>query len=105
MDDVVLTTTRPDLSYATKQLSQFMSDPKDIHLQAAHTVLCYIKSLVGAGIFFLLSLIYILDVLLIQIIGPVALILTDLSLIRCVLGFFSYSLEGQWEPWQNIIMP
>ena len=47
-----LTATRPYLSYATQQLSQFISDPRDIHLQAAHRVLRYIKSSPGAGLFF-----------------------------------------------------
>ena len=46
-----LTTTRPDISFVTQQLSQFLADPKDIHLQAAHRVLRYIKSSPGAGIF------------------------------------------------------
>ncbi|XP_028807214.1 uncharacterized protein LOC114761932 [Neltuma alba] len=46
-----LTTTRPDLSFATQQLSQFMSTPRDTHLQAAHRVLRYIKSSPGAGPF------------------------------------------------------
>ncbi|XP_028806858.1 uncharacterized protein LOC114761610 [Neltuma alba] len=47
-----LTTTRPNLSFVTQQLSQFMSAPRDTHLQAAHRVLRYIKSSPGAGLFF-----------------------------------------------------
>lgn len=34
-----LTTTRPDISFAAQQLSQFMANPTDLHLQAAHHVL------------------------------------------------------------------
>lgn len=31
-----LSSTRPDLSFATYHLSQFLSDPRDIHMQAAY---------------------------------------------------------------------
>ena len=34
-----LTITRPDLSYAIQTLSQFMSNPHTMHLQAAERVL------------------------------------------------------------------
>ncbi|XP_028782965.1 uncharacterized protein LOC114739076 [Neltuma alba] len=50
-----LTTTRPDPSFATQQLSQFMSDPRDIHLQAAHRVLTYLKSSPAASLFLSLT--------------------------------------------------
>lgn len=45
-----LTITRPDITFAVHQLSQFISAPSDIHLQAAHKVLRYIKSNPGQGI-------------------------------------------------------
>ncbi|XP_031096897.1 uncharacterized protein LOC116001147 [Ipomoea triloba] len=47
-----LTITRPDISYAIQQLSQFLDCPTDIHLQAAHRVLRYLKAALGQGLFF-----------------------------------------------------
>ena len=38
-----LTTTRPDIAFATQQLSQFMSKPTRSHLDAAIRVLKYMK--------------------------------------------------------------
>jgi len=47
-----LTTTRPDISFATQQLSQFMSKPTRSHLAAAMRVLKYLKGHPGHGLFF-----------------------------------------------------
>jgi len=47
-----LTTTRPDIAYATHQLSQFMASPTIIHYQAALRVLRYLKRSLGRGLFF-----------------------------------------------------
>ncbi|XP_019176196.1 PREDICTED: uncharacterized protein LOC109171600 [Ipomoea nil] len=47
-----LAITRPDISFATQQLSQFLDKPTHLHLQAAHGVLRYIKSAPGQGLFF-----------------------------------------------------
>ncbi|KAJ8773867.1 hypothetical protein K2173_008330 [Erythroxylum novogranatense] len=47
-----LTTTRPDISFAVQQLSQFMTSPTTSHLQAAHRVLRYLKQSPGQGLFF-----------------------------------------------------
>ncbi|KAL2335001.1 hypothetical protein Fmac_016214 [Flemingia macrophylla] len=47
-----LTTTRPDISYAVQQLSQFVSKPLDIHYQAATRVLRYLKGSPGRGLFY-----------------------------------------------------
>ncbi|XP_019168355.1 PREDICTED: uncharacterized protein LOC109164056 [Ipomoea nil] len=47
-----LTITRPDISYAVQQLSQFLDCPTDLHMQAAHSVLRYIKGAPGQGLFF-----------------------------------------------------
>lgn len=47
-----LTITRPDVTYAVNRLSQFVSKPKDLHLQAAHKVLQYIKNDPGQGLLF-----------------------------------------------------
>jgi len=47
-----LTTTRPDISFATQQLSQFMSKPTRSHLAAAMRVIKYLKGRPGQGLFF-----------------------------------------------------
>lgn len=47
-----LTITRLDISFATQQLSQFLDYPTDVHLQAAHRVLRYIKATPAQGLFF-----------------------------------------------------
>ncbi|XP_020979247.1 uncharacterized protein LOC107642837 [Arachis ipaensis] len=47
-----LTTTRPDITYATQQLSQFMVSPTESHFCAANRVLRYLKSNPGRGLFF-----------------------------------------------------
>ena len=47
---VYLTITRPDLSFAIQNLSQFMSAPRTEHMSAAHRVLRYIKGAPGYGI-------------------------------------------------------
>ncbi|XP_021974345.1 secreted RxLR effector protein 161-like [Helianthus annuus] len=45
-----LQATRPDITYAVNVLSQFVSDPRQNHLNAAHRVLRYLKATVGQGI-------------------------------------------------------
>ena len=47
-----LTTTRPDIAFATQQLSQFLAAPTDVHLKGAHRVLRYLKSTPSKGLFF-----------------------------------------------------
>ncbi|XP_019160477.1 PREDICTED: uncharacterized protein LOC109157051 [Ipomoea nil] len=47
-----LTATRPDITFAVQQLSQFIDAPTDKHLSAAHRVLRYIKKSPGHGIFY-----------------------------------------------------
>ncbi|XP_019159680.1 PREDICTED: uncharacterized protein LOC109156283 [Ipomoea nil] len=47
-----LTITRPNISYATQQLSQFLDCPTNIHMQAAHRIIRYIKAALGQGLFF-----------------------------------------------------
>ncbi|CAA7015607.1 unnamed protein product [Microthlaspi erraticum] len=47
-----LTITRPDITFAVHQLSQFLSAPTNTHLQAAHKVLRYLKNNPGQGLMF-----------------------------------------------------
>ena len=47
-----MTTTRPDIAFATQQLSQFMSSPTETHYKAALIVLRYLKRSPGRGLFF-----------------------------------------------------
>ncbi|GKE69504.1 uncharacterized mitochondrial protein-like protein [Tanacetum coccineum] len=44
--------TRPDISYAVQHLSQFVSAPKDAHVQAAMHLLRYLKGIVPKGLFY-----------------------------------------------------
>lgn len=47
-----LTTTKPDITFAVQQLSQFIGSPTQIHLVAVHKVLRFFKSALGKGLFF-----------------------------------------------------
>ncbi|PNX75793.1 retrovirus-related Pol polyprotein from transposon TNT 1-94 [Trifolium pratense] len=47
-----LTTTRPDISFATQQLSQFLSSPTITHYDTACRVVRYLKGTPGRGLFF-----------------------------------------------------
>lgn len=47
-----LTTTRPNISFAVQQLSQFLGRPTNFHLAAAGRILRYIKKNPGQGLFF-----------------------------------------------------
>ncbi|CAM8950535.1 unnamed protein product [Rhodiola kirilowii] len=49
---IYLTITRPDLAFAVHTLSQFMANPTEDHLKAAHRLLRYIKLAPAQGIFF-----------------------------------------------------
>lgn len=49
---IYLTTTRPDLSYAVQQLSQYMTGPTSTHCDAALRVLWYVKGCLALGLFF-----------------------------------------------------
>ena len=49
---IYLTTTRPDISYAVNQLSQFLSSPTTIQQRAALRVLKYVKGTPGLGLLF-----------------------------------------------------
>jgi hypothetical protein len=43
--------TRPNLSYTVQALSQFISNPHTMHLQAVEKVLRYLKATPGQGLF------------------------------------------------------
>ena len=49
---IYLNTTRPDITFITQQLSQFLSKPTQTHYTAALRVLKYLKGSPGKGIFF-----------------------------------------------------
>ena len=44
------TNTRPDICFAVNTLSQFLTDPRQVHLIAAKHVLRYLKGTVDHGI-------------------------------------------------------
>ncbi|GJU07479.1 putative RNA-directed DNA polymerase [Tanacetum coccineum] len=45
-----LQVTRPDIAYSVSILSQFVGDPRSIHMEAANRVLRYLKTTIGQGI-------------------------------------------------------
>ncbi|GAA0143493.1 transmembrane signal receptor [Lithospermum erythrorhizon] len=47
-----LTSTRPDLMFATSLISRYMSKPTDLHLQIAKKILRYLKGTTQFGIFY-----------------------------------------------------
>ncbi|CAL1397690.1 unnamed protein product [Linum trigynum] len=49
---IYLTTTRPDISFATQQVSHFMSNPSHTHFKAVNRILRYLKSAPSNGLFF-----------------------------------------------------
>ena len=49
---IYFTTTRPDISYDTQQLSQFMSNPIQAHFCAARHILKYLKRSPGCNLLF-----------------------------------------------------
>ncbi|CAM8951630.1 unnamed protein product [Rhodiola kirilowii] len=49
---IYLTITRPDLAFAVHTLSQFMTNPTEDHLKAAHRLLRYLKLASAQGIYF-----------------------------------------------------
>ena len=48
-----LTATKPDLTYVVCLISRFMSNPTELHMQAAKRVLRYLKGTVNLGVFFI----------------------------------------------------
>lgn len=50
--------SRPNITFVVHKLSQFLSQPRQPHLDAAHYLLQYIKASPGQGILFLLILLF-----------------------------------------------
>ncbi|XP_071905821.1 uncharacterized mitochondrial protein AtMg00810-like [Coffea arabica] len=48
-----LTITRPDISFAVQQVSQFMQAPRHLHLAAVRRIVRYLKGTSSRGLFFL----------------------------------------------------
>jgi hypothetical protein len=49
---VYLTVTRPNISYAVHQVSQFMAAPRSTHFSAVLRILCYLKGTLFHGLYF-----------------------------------------------------
>ncbi|KAK2979360.1 hypothetical protein RJ640_018440 [Escallonia rubra] len=49
---IYLSHMRPDIAYAVSVVSQFMQNPKDVHLHAVYQILQYLKGSPGRGILF-----------------------------------------------------
>ena len=47
---IYLTITRPDISFAVNQVSQFMSNPKQRHMEMVNRILRYLKGTPGQGV-------------------------------------------------------
>ena len=45
-----LTNTRPDICFAVNTLSQFLTDPRNVHLIAANLILRYLRGTVDYGL-------------------------------------------------------
>lgn len=51
-----LCSTRSDITFAITKLCHFSAAPREVHLQAAHKVLKYLKGSIGSGLFYSLGL-------------------------------------------------
>ncbi|CAL1359250.1 unnamed protein product [Linum trigynum] len=49
---IYLTSTRPDIAYVVQVVSQFMSSPRTLHMDAVHRILRYLKGTAQVGIYF-----------------------------------------------------
>ena len=49
---IYLTTTRPDISYAVHQVSQFMTSPRHLHLAVVRCIIRYLRGSPTRGLFF-----------------------------------------------------
>ncbi|XP_074323327.1 secreted RxLR effector protein 161-like [Apium graveolens] len=49
---VYLIVTHPDIAHAVQLVSQFVSDPRRLHLTAVHRIICYFRSTPTRGLFF-----------------------------------------------------
>lgn len=49
---IYLAHTRPDIAFVVSVVSQFMHNPKEMHLKVVHRILHYLKGSPGKGILF-----------------------------------------------------
>ncbi|RVW32960.1 Retrovirus-related Pol polyprotein from transposon RE1 [Vitis vinifera] len=49
---VYLTITRPDISFAVQQVSQFLQTPRHLHLVVVRRIICYVQGTSTRGLFF-----------------------------------------------------
>ena len=49
---IYLSRTQPDIAYAINLVSQFMHNPKEVHLQVVYKILHYLKTTPEKGILF-----------------------------------------------------
>ncbi|XP_014490066.1 uncharacterized protein LOC106752807 [Vigna radiata var. radiata] len=49
---IYLTNTRPDIAFAIQQLSQFVSTPRQPHMQQAMRIIRYLKNAPGPGLLY-----------------------------------------------------
>ena len=47
-----LTVSRPDITYSMHVLSKFIHQPRKLHMEVALRVACYLKNVLGQGLFF-----------------------------------------------------
>nr|CAN63642.1 hypothetical protein VITISV_038695 [Vitis vinifera] len=68
---VYLTITRPDISFAVQQVSQFLQTPSHLHLAAVRRIIRYVQGTSTRGLFFLLQAILLALLLIVILIGLV----------------------------------
>lgn len=49
---IYLSYTKPDIAYSVGVVSQFIHNPKEVHLKAMYQILHYLKNSIGRGLLF-----------------------------------------------------